>query len=382
MADGGGDAIFVYTGGAQDVPEDVTHVVIDKSVKIIPARAFHGRRNLVSVEMHDDLEIIEEFAFDECPSLRGIKLPSVRVIEKLAFYNCRAMTEVEFGDKLETIGGYAFAWTALRNIKLPKVRAISVGAFDGCQQLTDAELSEGLESLGGYSFENCPRLRRIAIPLKDDMFEDDTVFHLCVNLSRVDLVGGIHKTISSLHLQSRRNEMIEEIDRINQVLPNIAANGYNYSDIQLWIERVLYRNYKSPNAKTTAIRRWMRTVLERITHYKSEHYALLKEAMTLLELALWKAKLDEVMAPPPEKTTSSSCRRCLTLLSMTNTKEKAKVDVKAARQEARVQRCCADVIIKNVLSFLNDDDVFPFVMNDDVDIPLLINDDVDIPITM
>ena len=45
------------------------------------------------------------------------------------------------------------------------------------------------------------------------------------------------------------------------------------------------------NHKTRAIRQWIESVLERLNHYKTEHKALLKEAMTLLELALWKAKL-------------------------------------------------------------------------------------------
>ena len=31
-----GDDIFVYLGGDQEVPMDVKHVVIDRSVKIIP----------------------------------------------------------------------------------------------------------------------------------------------------------------------------------------------------------------------------------------------------------------------------------------------------------------------------------------------------------
>jgi hypothetical protein len=35
--------IFVYTGGNQDVPYDVTHVCIDQSVNVIPSRAFFGR---------------------------------------------------------------------------------------------------------------------------------------------------------------------------------------------------------------------------------------------------------------------------------------------------------------------------------------------------
>jgi hypothetical protein len=55
--------------------------------------------------------------------------------------------------------------------------------------------------------------------LKDNIFQGDDVFDYCVNLSTVDVVGGIHKTISSLHMESWRNEMREEIDRINRVLP-------------------------------------------------------------------------------------------------------------------------------------------------------------------
>jgi hypothetical protein len=38
---------------------------------------------------------------------------------------------------------------------------------------------------------------------------------------------------------------------------------------------------------------WMRSVIDRMEHYKAEHNILVNEAATLLELALWKAKLDE-----------------------------------------------------------------------------------------
>jgi hypothetical protein len=64
--------------------------------------------------------------------------------------------------------------------------------------------------------------------------------------------------------------MKDEIDLINQLLPNIPTNG-----------------------KTVVIRQWMGRVIRRLEQYKSEHYILLKEAMSLLELALWKANLDE-----------------------------------------------------------------------------------------
>ena len=67
MADeGDNNDVFVYMGGDQQVPWDVTHVRVHKSVKIIPFRAFFRREHLVSVEMHDGVEIIEEGAFNNC----------------------------------------------------------------------------------------------------------------------------------------------------------------------------------------------------------------------------------------------------------------------------------------------------------------------------
>ncbi len=313
--DGGDNDVFIYMGGDQEVPEDVTHVRVHKSVKIIRRDAFNSSncKNLVSIEMHDGVEIIGAWAFNGC-SLRGIKMAGVRVVETEAFLYCRALADVVFGDKLETIGEWAFADTPLRTIKIPKVRVIEEGAFAECDQLMDVELSEDLERIEDFAFGNCPRLRRIAFPLKDNLLGNNNLFKNCHELSQVKLVGGIHKTISSLILESWRHEMNDEIDRINQVLPNTRI-----------IE------------KTAAIQQWMERVIQRIEHYKSEHYVLLKKSMTLLELALWKVKLDESQ---DERSLGSD-----------QPAKKAKIDVEAARQEKRITSG-ASIVIKNVLPFL------------------------------
>lgn len=60
--------------------------------------------------------------------------------------------------------------------------------------------------------------------------------------------------------------------------------------------------------------------------------------MALLELALWKAKLDEFKI---EKVSSKDA----------NTAKKIKIDMKAVRQEKRVTSA-ASVVIKNVFPFL------------------------------
>jgi hypothetical protein len=263
--------------------------------------------------MHDGVEIIEYAVFNGCHSLTRIKLLGVKVIEGYAFWGCTTLTDVEFGDKLEYIGDHAFARTSIKHIKLTKLRVIGPYVFSNCEQLAEADLSKDLERIELGAFESCPRLRRIAFPLKDNLL-GDYVFDHCAALSQVDLVGGIHKAISSLLLDSWRNKMNDEIDRINRDLPNTPSNE-----------------------RTDAIRRWTGSVVDRIEHYKSEHYALLKKFTTLLELALWKAKLEEF-----EEALSKEYN---------TTAAKVRIDTKATRQEKRITSG-ANIVIKNVLPFL------------------------------
>ena len=303
----------MYTGGEQQVPRNVTRVRIAENVDTIPEWTFEDCTQLIEVEGHNGLRKIEGGAFAGCPSLRSLaKITGIIEIEESAFFRCSALRELEF-DKLEIIGCYAFACCkSLRSINMPSIRRVEASAFQYCDKLTDVVFGEDLERIesGGAAFFKCISLRRIAIPFKDNLSIDNNTFSSC--LSRVDtLAGGIHETISSLHLESWRNEMMEEIDRINQTLPNTPASK-----------------------KSQAIQRWITRVFDRMEHYKSEHQILLKEVMTLLEMALWKAKL-------------LNEKKC----DVNNVTKKVTIDTEAARKEYRVT-CGANIVIKNVLPFL------------------------------
>ena len=78
----------------------------------------------------------------------------------------------------------------------------------------------------------------------------------------------------------------------------------------------------------------MEWLINKLDHYKAEHCRYVREGVTLLELALWKVKLDE-------KEEDATERRA----------KKAKVDTESARKERRIT-CGADMVIKNVLPFL------------------------------
>ena len=58
--------VFVYMGGDQVVPDEVTHAIIDPSVKSVQRGAFSYRRQLVSVIFHDGVEVVEAGAFYNC----------------------------------------------------------------------------------------------------------------------------------------------------------------------------------------------------------------------------------------------------------------------------------------------------------------------------
>jgi len=308
--------IFVYMGG--QAPQHVTLVVIDKSVEVIEDNAFNGCEHLVQVETHEGIRRIGDRAFYRCFLLRGINLKSVVEIGMMAFHECKNLESVEFGNKLETIGRSAFGLcSSLKRLNLPSIITIESGAFWGCSVLTDVDVSERLETIGSGAFLDCERLQRIAIPLKRDVFvynhfsRNYTQFDGCEHLVRVDLVGGIHKTVASLHMDSWSTEMEEKIYRINQNLPTTFGEF-----------------------KSDEIRRRMESVIDKMDRCKAEHYRYVKEGVTLLELALWKAKLDG-------KEDSYTEGRA----------EKTKTDDDCARRERRIT-CGAGVVIKNVFPFL------------------------------
>jgi len=316
--------VYVYTGGR--APDHITHAIIDKSVNEIDDRAFYKNTNLRSVKTHDGLGRIGCSAFLGCTSLTDMDLRSVKILEEMAL-EMTGLTEVDC-DKLEILGRFAFSCCQfLTRISLPRAKIIGIFSLSATA-LTEVELPEA-EQIQPNAFRDSSSLRRIAIPLKADLFDrepdpDDSdiedeeemeasVFIGCDSLVQVDLVGGIHDTISSLHHRRWKIDMNNEIKHINLVLPSISSD------------------------ETTAmIKWWLASVSRKIEHYKREHNRRLKEAATILALACWKVNLLD------DETEE---------ISLETKAKKVKIDVTSARKMAHVT-CGADIIVKNVMPFL------------------------------
>eukprot|EP00577_Skeletonema_sp_RCC1716_P020745 CAMPEP_0113427974 /NCGR_PEP_ID=MMETSP0013_2-20120614/31613_1 /TAXON_ID=2843 ORGANISM="Skeletonema costatum, Strain 1716" /NCGR_SAMPLE_ID=MMETSP0013_2 /ASSEMBLY_ACC=CAM_ASM_000158 /LENGTH=299 /DNA_ID=CAMNT_0000316487 /DNA_START=82 /DNA_END=981 /DNA_ORIENTATION=+ /assembly_acc=CAM_ASM_000158 len=276
-ADGDHIRRYNYAGEDDEVPDDVTHITVDKSVTVIPEDAFSRNRNIVEVIFDENVKGVEECAFYMCPSLRRVIMPGVEVVERSAFNCCEALTGVECG-KLEIIRELAFSGCeSLRSIDLPSAKIVGEDAFYDCPALTDAKFGRKLERIEGEAFADCPSLERITIPLKDGLITADDIFSGCENLKHVDLVQGEPLlTIAALQLEEWRNDMNEEIDSINQILPTVGAGG-GYNDVREFDE----------GEKAQAIRTWIGSVIGKIIHYQAEQQRLLdEEVATTLQLAL------------------------------------------------------------------------------------------------
>eukprot|EP00985_Skeletonema_marinoi_P010845 scaffold5085_cov175-Skeletonema_marinoi.AAC.3 len=264
------DGYYTFTGrDGEVIPPGVTRVRIHESLTVIPAQAFDGNIDIEELECHDRVKKVEESAFAGCTWLRIVIMRGVEVVEDEAFGSCEELAIVECG-KLERIGYGAFEFCqSLTSINLPSAKTVEGGAFYNCIALMNVEFGKKLESIGREAFKFCT-LERVTIPLKDGIITDDNIFQGCNYLEHVNLVeGALHDTIAALLLVGWKNDMKEEINAINQILPYTPA-GNDFDD----------------GGKAQAVRIWIRSVLRKIIHYKAQHQHLLNEAVTTLQHAL------------------------------------------------------------------------------------------------
>ena len=119
--------------------------------------------------------------------------------------------------------------------------------------------------------------------------------------------------------------LVEE--SISERLHSLGAT--KWKEVENMVDSIV--NFRSPRLDSSYLR-------EKDTIYLFEQlasYELLKESAALLELALWKAKIDE--------------RKCH---NKSNTQKKRKIDEGVNWKAECRMNCCAEIVIHNVMSYL------------------------------
>lgn len=166
---------------------DLSKALIDE----IPNEAFNGRWAIDKVLLPPTLKKIGTYAF-QGTALTSVNIPdNVETIEGYAFSNARQLQEVHLPDSLTSLGRYAFsACRSLRTVKIPtKLKEIPWYTFDGCNSLQSVELHDSITGIGDYSFSGC-NLREITLP-KSTTWVGGYAFNGNSNLSKVTLNEGL-----------------------------------------------------------------------------------------------------------------------------------------------------------------------------------------------
>ena len=248
----------MYTGKGQSVPRNVVSVRFAFNVTEAEREAFFRCRNLREVVFNEGLRTIRRNAFCGCIFLQRITLPSTLTeIGDDAFNGCRSLREVGLNDCLKKIRGGAFyCCNLLESITIPStLTEIGTHAFGNCTSLRKAILHENLQKIGAYAFAGCNQLERFTFP--------------CIS-TRLNNVLEVNTT------EANRTRQLNEIDAIRGDM--IVRNG-----TELFVPGEVLRggsNWNTIKASLDQIISWIR-------------YYEIKEATTQLELALWKAKIDQ-----------------------------------------------------------------------------------------
>ena len=254
---------------------------------------------------NEGLQKIDKKAFEQCNPLERISFPStITDIVEGAFYNCNSLREVVLNEGLVNVGEYAFNnCTSLTSITLPStVIEIRRNAFSKCSSLKKVVLKEGLVRIKENAFFVCSSLKSITIPSSlVDIGKE--AFSNCIRLSELVCSGALPsiewntfcgcpllERISFPNMSSRLDNIIQcgHVDAQNKVQQYI--NRSEMVEVEWERGGMIYISVNATRRRDgwNLVERYIHQIDSLIKYYE------MKEATTLFELALWKAKIDQV----------------------------------------------------------------------------------------
>jgi len=271
---------FEYTGNnEEDIPINATHVRVLPGVTKIDDGAFCGRSRLESITLPFTVVEIGEDAFAYCNNLREVVFKDgIKKIGDRVFYECRSLESITLPSTLLEIGKYAFAaCNNLRTVVLNEgLKKVDFYGFACCTSLQSITLPSTLTTIGSYAFTGCNRIREVVILNESvDRGIIKKVMLTCISVRKLNFpkLSTRLKNISKIDHWS--NVIRDKIDAILQIVRR--DNGGFLISTRDRGEMVDWKPVKQSFDDI----------------YKLISYYELKEATSLFELALWKAKIDQ-----------------------------------------------------------------------------------------
>jgi hypothetical protein len=367
--------------------EGLKHLRIPSSVVEIGSDAFRCCRQLTSVHLLGNLHTIEKGTFYECSSLTHARIPSsVTRIESGAFAYCTRLISLELPEGLGTINLEDFpnidVCSSLVNLVIPSEQRV--------QQLDD----DGDENMEGLKLRHVASSFTDLVSILKHRFDDLPVHRLCYYQSYYPLMEAMENLRQSMdadpaactkvdafgmtpfHIlalsQTPNLSLFQALTKVYNVdtirkKDKFGSNPIDYlcmnhipasaAVIQLllptifaervgWLGLVRWKSDMADAMDEAFAVEWASRRREiRLLYFKLATFERL-ESVSLLELALWKVKIDSCKAAyNTDHERGEECRSKRPRL------DRSHIDG-VDRQSCRI-KSGADVVISNVLPFLD-----------------------------
>ena len=149
------------------------NITFNNIITEIPGKCFEQCPNLESVFIPKNIEIIEDYAFRNCPKLQYVEFEKNSPITTLSccFYGCESLTQiVNIPQGIQEFAPYEFiGCESLESIEIPQsLTVISTVAFAYCKSLTEITIPSSIEGMGNEVFYGCTNLKTITINKPQD----------------------------------------------------------------------------------------------------------------------------------------------------------------------------------------------------------------------
>ena len=157
--------ITSYLGSSKDIviPETFNNY----TVTVIGHSVFM-EKDITSVTMPDTIKEIQDYSFASNRNLKTVKLSNnLQVIGTNCFFNCRALESIELPATIKKVDVFAFSAAGLKSVTIPESSTftkLDEFVFSQCQDLTEVILPATMTNIAENTFADCPNEITIKAP--------------------------------------------------------------------------------------------------------------------------------------------------------------------------------------------------------------------------
>ncbi len=176
-------SVSAYNGSSKEV--SIPESLYDRAVKRFSEKAFYNNSVVESLYMHDNITVVNKWAFRNCAELRYVYFSKslvalwdysfaqnpelkcalignteITTLYQSAFYKDTSLKYVSLPSALKAINASAFENTAIESIIIPdSVTSIKSRAFAGNESLSSIYIPDSVTSLSNDIFKNSPNVK-------------------------------------------------------------------------------------------------------------------------------------------------------------------------------------------------------------------------------